>query len=334
MSSSEGWHPDPTGRYSHRWWDGESWTERVFDHGHVAEDPAPVIVPNGQKLHCGVCHAALRASTDWAGRCRRCTVPLTGAYIAAKPQQELKPAVLIRAAQVSFEDALADVDRATAAGDDLLALRRVDTAIAYGTILRAIVTSSASSKAGRAAGEPLTLSALIEVHLRALRLHARLVAYVDPTAFEITLLHRLAAMYAPEGLDEIPTRVDELVAFCASRVEWIEAECGGVNQAAAHYASAYEWTPLHVALARLGYEFEIKRTVNTGPFAPGERGRIEAAAVLGVDANGRPAAIKKAYYREAAKHHPDRLGEAPAHLRLAAEERMKEINAAYQLLTA
>jgi DnaJ-domain-containing protein 1 len=106
-----------------------------------------------------------------------------------------------------------------------------------------------------------------------------------------------------------------------------------VNDVAAHYSSAFGWRTLRVALARLGYEFEDRR-VSSGPFPSGERGRIEAAAVLGIEADGRPGAIKKAYYREAAKHHPDRLGEAPEHLRLAAEERMKEINAAYELLTA
>jgi DnaJ-domain-containing protein 1 len=141
-------------------------------------------------------------------------------------------------------------------------------------------------------------------------------------------------MYAPDGHDDLPETDGELIAFCASRVEWVEAECREVNDVAAHYSSAFEWTSLRVALARLGYEFEEKRRTGNGPFAPGERGRLEAAAVLGVDANTRAAAIKKAYYREAAKHHPDRLAEAPEDLRLAAEERMKEINAAYELLTA
>jgi hypothetical protein len=328
MAPSDGWHPDPTGRYSHRWWDGEGWTSRVFASGAVVEDRTPVAIPAGHKLHCGICHAASRTS-DWKGRCRRCTLPLTSAYIAPKPQQEFKPGALIQAAQVSFEDVLADVDRALASGDEGTALRRLDTAIAYGTVLRAIASSSKAR-----AVEPLTLAALIQLHLQALRLHARFAGHFGPEAFELTLLRRLAAMYSPERRDEIPETAQELVAFCASRAEWVAAECPEVNDAAAHYSSAFEWMSLRVALARLGYEFEDRRRTGLGPFPPGERGRLEAAAVLGVEPDGRPAAIKKAYYREAAKHHPDRLGEAPAHLRLAAEERMKEINAAYELLTA
>lgn len=322
MASEEGWYPDPTGRYSHRRWDGSGWTDRVFASGAVVEDSAPIRVPSGAKVHCGVCHVALR-SVDWTGRCRRCTVALTSAYIAAKPRRELKADELVQAARVSFEDVLAQVDRALASGDDAAALRKLDTAIAYGTVLRAV---SASSKARRP--EPLALAALVELHLQAVRIQARFAATFRPEAFEATLLRRLAAMYSPEGRDELPTSTDELVAFAASRVEGVEAECPAVNELAAHYASAFEWPALQVALARLGFEFEDKRKNGNG------LGRREAAALLGVDADGHPTQIKKAYYREAARHHPDRLGEAPPDLRLAAEERMKEINAAYELLTA
>jgi hypothetical protein len=329
MGQSEGWYPDPTGRYSHRRWDGERWSSRVYVAGSVVEDPIAVIVPSGHRLYCRVCHGALR-TVDWKGRCPRCTVSRTSAYIATKPQQEFKDAALVRAARVSFEDVLEHLDRALSVGDDAAALRRLDTAIAYGTVLRALATS----KAVRV--EPLKLKALFELHVQALRLHARFASCFDPATFELTLLRRLAAMYSPDGHEELPETVEGLIAFCASRVEWIEGECHDVNDVAAHYSCAYEWTSLRVALARVGYEFDEERRVNgSGPFAPGELGRIEAAAVLGLDAaEPRPAAIKKAYYREAAKHHPDRLGEAPEDLRLAAEERMKEINAAYELLTA
>ena len=325
---SIGWYPDPTGRCSHRWWDGQAWTSRVYAGSAVAEDGAPVTVPSGHKVFCGVCHVAA-GTVEWRGRCHRCTVSLTHAYIAPKPRRELKPAELVKAAQVSFEDVLADVDRALAAGDENVALRRLDTAIAYGTVLRAVATSP---KAGRA--EPLTLAALMELHLQALRLHARCASFFAPEAFELTLLRRFAAMYSPEGREDLPVDAGELVAFCAARVAWIEAEYVAVNDTAAHYASSFGWPTLRVALARVGYEWEDSRRIGNGPLPVGEQGRRKAAELLGVDADGRPAAIKKAYYREAAKHHPDRLAEAPDEIRLAAEERMKEINAAYELLTA
>ena len=329
MAPSVGWYPDPTGRYSHRWWDGEGWTSRVYASGAVAEDPAAVAVPAGHKTYCGVCHATIR-TIDWKKRCVRCTARLTGAYLAARPRREFKADGLVQAAQVSFEGLLGEVDQAIATGDECGALLRLDTAIAYGTVLRAV---AASSKVRRA--EPLTLAALVELHLQALRIHGRFAASFDPAAFELTLLRRIAAMYAPEGRDELPESAADLVAFCAARVERVESECTAVNDATAHYASAFEWPPLRLALARLGYEFDDDpRRIGRGPFALGELGRLEAAAVLGVDADGRPTAIKKAYYREAAKHHPDRLGEAPEDVRRAAEERMKEINAAYELLTA
>lgn len=34
------WHPDPTGRHEHRWWDGAGWTGTISDGGRVGDDPA------------------------------------------------------------------------------------------------------------------------------------------------------------------------------------------------------------------------------------------------------------------------------------------------------
>jgi Protein of unknown function (DUF2510) len=33
------WHPDPTGRHTHRYWDGTAWTPHVADDGRLALDP-------------------------------------------------------------------------------------------------------------------------------------------------------------------------------------------------------------------------------------------------------------------------------------------------------
>ncbi|HUR14818.1 MAG TPA: DUF2510 domain-containing protein [Mycobacteriales bacterium] len=33
-----GWHPDPSGRFHHRWWDGERWTADVSTDGVAAKD--------------------------------------------------------------------------------------------------------------------------------------------------------------------------------------------------------------------------------------------------------------------------------------------------------
>ena len=33
------WHPDPTGRYELRWWDGQRWTEAVLRGGVNSADP-------------------------------------------------------------------------------------------------------------------------------------------------------------------------------------------------------------------------------------------------------------------------------------------------------
>jgi hypothetical protein len=39
VSIPPAWHPDPTGKHDHRWWDGTQWTEHVADAGVAAIDP-------------------------------------------------------------------------------------------------------------------------------------------------------------------------------------------------------------------------------------------------------------------------------------------------------
>lgn len=46
MSSPAAWHPDPTRRHDHRWWDGTKWTEHAADAGestidHLSPGEAP-----------------------------------------------------------------------------------------------------------------------------------------------------------------------------------------------------------------------------------------------------------------------------------------------------
>ncbi len=39
MANPPAWHPDPTGRHEHRYWDGEQWTDHVADGGQSSTDP-------------------------------------------------------------------------------------------------------------------------------------------------------------------------------------------------------------------------------------------------------------------------------------------------------
>lgn len=47
MSIPPAWHPDPTGRHDHRWWDGSQWTEHVADAGVASVDPLDGPAPSG-----------------------------------------------------------------------------------------------------------------------------------------------------------------------------------------------------------------------------------------------------------------------------------------------
>ena len=39
MTTPPGWHPDPSGRHQHRFWDGSGWTDQVSDEGVTSTDP-------------------------------------------------------------------------------------------------------------------------------------------------------------------------------------------------------------------------------------------------------------------------------------------------------
>ncbi len=40
-TAAPGWHPDPSGRFEHRWHDGQNWTSNVATRGQQYDDPAP-----------------------------------------------------------------------------------------------------------------------------------------------------------------------------------------------------------------------------------------------------------------------------------------------------
>ena len=52
--------------------------------------------------------------------------------------------------------------------------------------------------------------------------------------------------------------------------------------------------------------------------------------VLGVPRTATTDEIKRAYRKLISQHHPDKLGNVPAELKRRAEERAREINAAYE----
>jgi hypothetical protein len=321
MATTEGWHPDPAGRYSHRWWDGRQWTARVADRGTLRDDPVELAAGGGKKLICGVCHQA-QGHGEWSERCTRCAEPLRHGYLASKPQADVKLPQVMRNAQAAFDAALVAADEALAQGEPLTAVRHLDAAIRHGVTLRAIAFSTNAKQP-----EPLALAGLIELHMQAVRLLGRSASWYDPEAFEIELLHRFAAMYAPDGRTEVPEDVPSLVAFCAARVAWAEHELPAINAFVTEYCEGYTWESIRYALTVHGYTFGTVRAIGPGA-------REAAAELLGIDVTAGASEVKKAWRRAATKFHPDVLGDVPADLRAAAEEKMKEINAAYELLNA
>lgn len=40
-AAAAGWYPDPSGRFEHRWHDGQNWTSNVATQGQQYDDPVP-----------------------------------------------------------------------------------------------------------------------------------------------------------------------------------------------------------------------------------------------------------------------------------------------------
>ncbi len=40
-AAAAGWYPDPSGRFEHRWHDGQNWTSKVATQGQQHDDPLP-----------------------------------------------------------------------------------------------------------------------------------------------------------------------------------------------------------------------------------------------------------------------------------------------------
>jgi DnaJ like chaperone protein len=67
---------------------------------------------------------------------------------------------------------------------------------------------------------------------------------------------------------------------------------------------------------------------------PASAMRVDAYAVLGIDRGANEREIKRAYRKLMSQHHPDKLGDVPDELKRRAEERAREINAAYERIKA
>lgn len=63
--SNGAWMTDPSGRHQLRWWDGQTWSSQVHDHGVTSEDP--MVDPSAPA--CGVCGTVSVAGDAFCGSC-------------------------------------------------------------------------------------------------------------------------------------------------------------------------------------------------------------------------------------------------------------------------
>ena len=65
VEETPGWHPDPSGRHEHRFWDGSGWTNSVADGGRVAADPLGAGGPTSADPAGGPARRADRGRGRW-----------------------------------------------------------------------------------------------------------------------------------------------------------------------------------------------------------------------------------------------------------------------------
>ena len=89
------------------------------------------------------------------------------------------------------------------------------------------------------------------------------------------------------------------------------------------------------ALAAMrGYAYSAPGGGYEQPHAESRAPGKDPYAVLGLQPQASDREIKNAYRRLISQHHPDKLGDVPEELKRRAEERAREINAAYEKIRA
>jgi len=92
---------------------------------------------------------------------------------------------------------------------------------------------------------------------------------------------------------------------------------------------------LSALAAMKGYGFAGHRGAYEQPHrAPSAPSGPDPYAVLGLEPEASEREIKRAYRKLISQHHPDKLGDVPEELKRRAEERAREINAAYEKIRA
>lgn len=85
--------------------------------------------------------------------------------------------------------------------------------------------------------------------------------------------------------------------------------------------------------AMKGHAWSARRSTaseSAAPPPPPTRGGPDPYAVLGVARDADERSVKRAWRKLMSEHHPDKLGDVPAALRERAEQRARDINAAYE----
>lgn len=166
--------------------------------------------------------------------------------------------------------------------------------------------------------------------------------YLDQPGIEHEVLVRFGFAYQPPGN---AVRADhgmsdeQLRHFIAGNIHRIQNSFAELNGLLSEYAVFYQWLDLGRALVSLGFPIghlltgQRVREPQGGSSSQSGGGRAEALKVLGLDSTATAEDIKKAYRDMTKRFHPDVHAGSSRDVQELAEEKMRQVNAAYDLLS-
>ena len=83
-----GWHPDPMGRFQHRYWDGSRWTGHVSTGGSQTVDPTPLVPPVAPEGERDSTEQVTATPSDEGNRAEHASGPREATATPARPAKE------------------------------------------------------------------------------------------------------------------------------------------------------------------------------------------------------------------------------------------------------
>ncbi len=227
-------------------------------------------------------------------------------------------------------------------GVSLLTMGLGPTDLIVGPLVRSFVNKRAQSKR-----EKTVASDRLIIQAHGLIALSNVPEFLDQASGEHEVLVRFAFAFQPPGN---MSRADhsmsdsQLKYFISAQIARMQNEFPDLNSLLSDFAVYFQWLDLGRQLASMGYPIGHlltgerprgqQNSSNNGQGSSGTSAYNEALSVLGLSGDVTQEEIKQAYRQMTKKFHPDVHATASIEIQELAEERMRKINEAYEILTS